>query len=89
DTIRKVLLDLWGLAKSKLGLLALGLLVLPIGSGAAANLFAAIAGDWKTGADTVALVTGMVAGVASAGGALASGFVADRFDRKSVYIGSG
>ena len=89
DTLRKVLLDLWSLVRSKLGLLALGLLVLPIGSGAAANLFAAIAGDWKTGADTVALVTGVMAGVASAGGALVAGFVADRFDRKSVYIGSG
>ena len=88
DTLRKVLLDLWGLVRSKLGLLALGLLLLPIGSGAASNLFAAIAGDWKTGADTVALVTGIVAGVASAGGALVAGFVADRFDRKSVFIGA-
>lgn len=89
DTVRKVLLDLWGLASSKLGLLALGLVLLPIGSGAAALLFASIAGDWKTSADTVALVTGAVAGVVSAAGALAAGFVADRFDRKMVYIGAG
>jgi PAT family beta-lactamase induction signal transducer AmpG len=89
DTVRKVLTDLWGLARSQLGLLAIGLCLLPIGSGAAALLFASIAGDWKTGADTVALVTGFVAGVASAGGALAAGPIADRFDRKTVFIASG
>jgi PAT family beta-lactamase induction signal transducer AmpG len=88
DTLKKVLLDLWSLARSKLGLLALGLVLMPMGTGAAANLFASIAGDWKTGADTVALVTGVVAGLASALGALMIAFVADRFDRKLVYIGS-
>jgi PAT family beta-lactamase induction signal transducer AmpG len=88
ETLKKVLLDLWGLARSKLGLLALGLVLLPMGTGAAANLFASVAGDWKTDADTVALITGFLAAIASAIGALVVGFVADRFDRKTVYIGS-
>jgi PAT family beta-lactamase induction signal transducer AmpG len=86
DTLKTVLLDLWGLCRSRLGLLALVLVLLPMGTGAAANLFAAIAGDWRTGADTVALVTGVLSGVASAAGALLLGFVADRFNRKLVFI---
>jgi len=88
-TVGNVLRDLMTLVRSRLGILAIGLILLPIGCGGASNLFAAIAGDWRANADTVALVTGVGGGLASAAGSLLIGYVADRFDRKAAYIASG
>src|SRR6185436_12202563 len=44
--LRSVLDDLWQVARSRAGTLALLIVFLPIGSGAASNLWAAVAGDW-------------------------------------------
>ena len=77
--------DLWGVAKSRIGFLALVLCFLPIGSGAASQLWSAVAGDWSASANTVALVTGLLSGVVSAAGCLAGGFICDRMDRKAAY----
>jgi len=63
-----VLIDLWNTAKSRIGAIALVLCFLPIGSGAASGLWAAVADDWKASANTVALVTGVVGGLVSAAG---------------------
>jgi MFS family permease len=81
-----VVRDLWATAKSRAGLLALILCFLPIGSGAAGGLFAAVAGDWKASADTVALVGGVLGGVISALGCVVGGWLADRMDRKNAYM---
>jgi hypothetical protein len=54
------------------------MLCIPIGTGAANNLWSAIATDWKTSADTVALVTGILGGLISALGCVAGGVIADR-----------
>ena len=89
-TLRKTFVnlfrDLWSVAKSRRGFLALFLCFLPIGSGAASNLWSAVAGDWKATADTVALVTGVLGGVLSGGGCLIGGWICDRMDRKSGYV---
>ena len=50
-----VLKDLWNVAKSRAGFLALLICFVPIGSGAASNLWAAVADDWHATAGTVAL----------------------------------
>src|SRR6185295_7157534 len=81
----EVLKDLWLVTRSRPGYLALLICFLPIGSGAASNLWSAVADDWHASADTVALVTGAVSGVVSAAGCLAGGYLADRIDRKSAY----
>jgi len=78
--------DLWNLAKARMGFLALFLCFLPIGSGAASNLWSAVAGDWHASADTVALVTGVLGGILMAGGCLAGGWICDRMDRKLAYV---
>src|SRR5205085_3470395 len=57
----------------------------PIGTGAATNLWAAISADWRASANTVALVTGALGGVASALGCLVGGYWCDRMDRKKAY----
>ena len=77
--------DLWGVARSRLGALALILCFLPLGSGAASGLWAAVAGDWSASADLVAVVTGVVGGILSALGCLMGGWLCDRMDRKAAY----
>jgi MFS family permease len=63
--------------------------IAPIGSGAAGNVWSSIAGDWKTDADTVALVTGLLSGLVSALGCVVGGFVADRWGNWVGYFGGG
>jgi MFS family permease len=74
--LRGVVRDVWAVARSRAGYLALILMILPIASGAAP--WSAIAGEWGAGADLVALVNGVVGGLASAAGALVGGYVCDR-----------
>lgn len=89
-TLRKTFVnlfgDVWSVVKSRRGFLALFLCFLPIGSGAASNLWAAVAGDWCATADTVALVTGVLGGVLSGAGCLLGGWICDRMDRKAGYV---
>lgn len=85
ETLRDVAIDVWQTAKSRVGFLALLICFLPIGSGAAANLWAAVAGDWRAGADTVALVNGVLGGVTSAIASVIGGYICDRMDRKFAY----
>jgi len=65
------------------------MICLPIGTGAASNLWSAIAVDWKTDADTVALITGVLSGIISAIGCIAGGFIADRWGNWVSYLGFG
>jgi len=65
------------------------MLILPIGTGAASNLWSAIATDWKVDADTVALVTGIISGLVSAIGCVIGGFIADRWGNWVAYLGAG
>jgi MFS family permease len=84
-----VLAGLWALVTSRRGFLALLVVFLPITTGAASNLWAAVADGWDASADTVALVNGALQGVACAFGCLAGGFVCDRMDRKTAYLAYG
>jgi MFS family permease len=81
--------DVWGIARSRVGVLVILLMLLPIGSGGASGVWAAIAGEWKVGADTVALVNGVLGGLASLVGAVAAGFICDRMDRRTAYCAFG
>jgi MFS transporter, PAT family, beta-lactamase induction signal transducer AmpG len=77
--------DLWQVARSRLGFLALLICFLPIGSGAVSGLWASVADDWHATADTVALVTGVLGGIVSAAGCLVGGYLCDRMNRKTAY----
>jgi PAT family beta-lactamase induction signal transducer AmpG len=85
-TIGNLNRDLWKILKSRMGFLALFLCFLPIGSGAASNLWSAISNDWHASADTVALVVGVLGGILSAVGCLVGGWICDMMDRKKAYI---
>jgi PAT family beta-lactamase induction signal transducer AmpG len=82
---RAILADLWELLRSRVGVLAVLICVLPIGSGAAQNLFSPIAKEWHASADVVAFVTGALSGLISAAGCLIGGWLCDRMDRKTAY----
>jgi MFS family permease len=77
--------ECWQVVRSRLGFLALFIMLIPIGVGAAQNLWSAIAGDWHASADAVALVNGALGGVISMFGCIAGGFICDRMDRKTAY----
>jgi MFS transporter, PAT family, beta-lactamase induction signal transducer AmpG len=77
--------DVWSMARSRVGLLAMVLLVLPCGTGAASNLWAAVAVDWHAGADIVAIIAGVVSGLVSIVGCLVAGRFCDFRDRKFCY----
>ena len=83
DELKGVVRDVWEVARSRVGYLALILMVLPIASGAAP--WSAIAGEWGAGADLVAVVNGVIGGLASAAGALVGGYVCDRTSPERAY----
>lgn len=81
--LKEVVRNVWAVARSRIGYLALLIMLLPIGSGGVP--WAAISGEWNTGGNTVAIVNGLAGGLASVLGALVAGFVCDRMDLKRAY----
>lgn len=85
-TLGNLTKDIWEVVKSRMGFFALLLCFLPIGSGAASNLWSAISNDWGASAKVVALVVGLAGGLLSAIGSLMGGWICDKIDRKKGYI---
>lgn len=81
--LKGVVLDVWAVAKSRLGYLALIIMVLPLASGAMP--WSAVADEWGASGNLVAVVNGVVGGVASMVGAMMAGWVCDRMDPKRAY----
>ncbi|HEX7710088.1 MAG TPA: MFS transporter [Sphingomonadaceae bacterium] len=81
--IKQVAIDVWEVARSRIGYLALIIMILPLGSGQAP--WSAISGEWGADANLVAVVVGVAGGVASMIGAMGAGFVCDRMDPKRAY----
>jgi PAT family beta-lactamase induction signal transducer AmpG len=81
--------DIITMLKIPVVLFVIIMICMPIGTGAASNLWSAIAVDWKTDADTVALITGIISGLISAVGCIAGGFIADRWGNWKSYLGFG
>ena len=81
--------EIFALIKLPVALFVIILIMTPIGSGAMSNLWSAVAKDWKTAADTVVLVTGLISGGVSAVGCIVGGFVADKRSVWMAYLGGG
>lgn len=81
--------DILAMIKLPVALFVMTLIIMPIGTGAMANVWSAVAKDWKTDADTVVLVTGLLCGGVSALGCIAGGFIADRWGVWDAYLGIG
>ncbi len=85
ESFYEVATDVCHTIKSRDGLLALLICFLPIGSGAAAGLWAAVASEWNAKDGTVILVNGALNGLVSAIGCIFGGYLCDRMDRKISY----
>jgi len=81
--------DVFAMLKVPITLFVIVLLLFPIGAGGAANLWSAIAQEWKIDADTVALVTGILSGVVSVIGCIVGGIIVDRWGIWKAYLGAG
>ncbi|MFO1262568.1 MAG: MFS transporter [Rhodoferax sp.] len=77
--------DLWQVARSRTGYLGLLICFLPIGSGAAGNLFPLFAAEWGASANDVAATSGALSGLLSAVGCMVGGHFCDRMDRRTAY----
>ena len=93
QTIRQgfqsMLLGVKDLIRSPVALFTIAVLVSPVASGGASYLWSAVAPDWKVPDNTVALVTGVLSGLASTLGCLIGGFVSDKLGRWWAYFGGG
>lgn len=83
--VAEVAHDLWTTCRTRAGWLAVLLCVLPIGTGAAGGLFAAIARDWHASGDAVALAGGLLGGLAAIAGCGVGGWISDRMGRQTAY----
>jgi PAT family beta-lactamase induction signal transducer AmpG len=85
-TVKNLRNDVWGILKSRVGLLVLFLSIIPLGVGGASNIFAAIGIEWHASADTIALITGVLGGIVSTIGCVAGGWICDMMDRRLSYV---
>lgn len=81
--------DVWSIASSREGLTGLLICGLPIGCGALTNLFSGMAPDYHASEHTVELVTGLIGGLVGAAGSIVGGQLADRVNRRLVYVTAG
>jgi PAT family beta-lactamase induction signal transducer AmpG len=89
DAIRGLAGDLRAVARSPGGVAALFICLSPIGSGAAGNLFGAIADEWHASQAIVVLTTGALGGVVSAVGAAAGGRIVASMRPRAAYAFGG
>lgn len=81
--LKGVVLDVWEVARSRLGYLALIIMLLPLATGAMP--WSAVASEWRASGDLVAMVNGIGGGLAAMVGATLAGWVCDRMDPKRAY----
>lgn len=83
--------DVKGIFWSRIGLIGAALCILPIGSGAAANLFSAdkFVAEWGVSKNLVGPLNGTVGGVAAMLGSLTGGRLSDAIEKKRAYALSG
>jgi PAT family beta-lactamase induction signal transducer AmpG len=86
---RRVHADIAGAFRSRRMLIAMVLLISPVGPGAAANLFSAIAGEYRLSSEATILLTGFSGSVLTALGCLLGGVIADRANRWIAFFGAG
>jgi len=81
--------ELGTVVRSRAGRIALILAILPIGTGAAHDLFGSLGPEWHAPADMVSLVLGLGGGIAIILGCFAGGWLADRIHKPTAYAASG
>jgi PAT family beta-lactamase induction signal transducer AmpG len=89
DRFRLMAVDIRSLLRSPVAIFTMIVIILPIGIGAASNLWSSVATDWHVKADTVALVTGTLSALACVAGSVTGGWIADKSGRWLAYFSAG
>jgi len=91
ESAKDLVRDVKGIFWSRSGLIGAALCILPIGSGAAANLFAAdrFMAEWGVSTSLVAFLNGAGGGLAAMLGSLSGGRLSDVIEKKRAYALSG
>lgn len=89
EKFRMMAVDIKSLLRSPVAIFTMVVILLPIGIGAATNLWSSVATDWKVKTDMVALVTGTLSAVACVMGSVTGGWIADKSGRWLAYFGAG
>lgn len=88
--LAEVFREVWDMLRTRRGIVAVGLVFLPIGSAAAQGIFSGqIATDWGAGPDLIATTSGFAAGIAATVGCLFGGWLSDRIGRRASYMLAG
>jgi PAT family beta-lactamase induction signal transducer AmpG len=83
--MRQIVVDLFEVVWSRNGAIAVALCFLPMGAGAAANIFSSVAKEWRASAEMVEGLNGGLSGVVMIFGCLAGGRISDALNRKGAY----
>ena len=78
--------DLWGLVRSRAGLVAILVSISSVGAAVASGLFGALADEWHASRGLVEITNGWLGGVVSALGAGLGGWTMRRLDRRWTYM---
>jgi MFS transporter, PAT family, beta-lactamase induction signal transducer AmpG len=84
-----MLRDVWGTATSRRGWTGILFCLAPVSTPALLDLFSAVGEDYAAPASTVEFTMGYGSGLLTAAGALFSGRLLDRFDKRRAYLMSG
>lgn len=89
QVFRQTLREIGGVLTSRSGLTGLALSMSPVGTAALVNFFSGMSKPYGVDPDTVTTLTGLGGGVLNALGALAGGYLCDRFNRRVLYLVAG
>lgn len=81
--------SIFQMIKTPAVILVIFMIISPIGIGGASNLWSAIAMDWHTSSETVALVNGVLSGISGALGCVAGGYLMDKLGKWTGYLSAG
>jgi len=84
-----MLRDVWGTARSRKGWTGMLFCLAPVSTPALLDLFSAVGGDYGASSGTVEYTMGYGSGLLTAAGALLSGRLLDRVDKRRAYLYSG
>lgn len=81
--------EVWKAVRSRKGWTGLCFCISPVGTVALTNLLSALGKEYNVSGEMVTNVNGYAGGVVTAIGALASGYILDRADRRKLYLLAG
>ena len=86
DRARGMAAEVWDFARQRRGILMIFILLLPMDMGAATAMLPTVASHWRATPDMVALIGGVLGGLAVAPGCVLGGYLCTRFPPRYVYL---